>query len=262
MEKRSQIHGSNSEDIVDDSLGKDEQDQRTIGAIEDKSFIPEAFPSSYSSWKGWRGIEDEGSLEQRSIDEDNHDEQGEKSLIKNHQESHRMDSISERNFVSESFTTYIRPEMSSKSWEMETAQPLVSSGQSRTHTLPRTRSLPEIRIPDDYETIVDDKLETNSLQDSVVTFLSADQLHSGTIKGSCISDKDSAENSRESVGGNFMGDYAPDPSGHGASVKAVATTSLSNSGAGYSFDIHDAGLAQHIDQETANIGTGKSHDMS
>ena len=257
MEKTSEIHGSSSGDIDGDNLGKDEQDPPAIGAIENKSFIGEAF----SSWKTWRGIDDDGNL-RNADDDDRHSDQEEKTLGKESEETHRMDAIGERNFVAEPFTTYIRPEFSSKSWEMENAQPLMSSGQSRTHTLPRTRSLPEIRIPDDYETIaVDDKLETNSLQDNVITFLSADQLHSAPLKG--IDDKDlhGSGVTRNDVG-NFMAGY--DGGANEQIVKDVTRNSLSSNDTSYSFTVHEGDMGQPISQEAAahivrTTQSGKKH---
>ena len=106
-------------------------------------------------------------------------------LEKDVHEPHRMEGIVDRNFLGDSltFTSCVRPDVATKSWELESAQPLMSSGQSRTHTLPRTRSLPEIRIPDDYDSVLDDKRETSSLRDNVITFVSADELHNGSLKG-------------------------------------------------------------------------------
>lgn len=253
MERKSQTPGSKSDETGCSEIGKDERDPAPIDGIEGKNFIGEAF----STWKAWRGIDDEGSLEHRSIEEDQTGQSGEKSLENEDQDTHRMDAISERNFVSDTFTSYIRPEVISKSWEMENAQPLMSSGQSRTHTLPRTRSLPEIRIPDDYETIVDDKLETNSLQDNVITFLSADQLHGDSLKGNCIDGKDlvNTQHGRDSVGASFLGEFPAIPNGHGyvGTGKSAAEVRLTNSGTAYAFAVHDASMGQDLTSDAAGI---------
>ena len=256
MEKTPQTHGSGAEDIDDNSLGKDEQESTAIGGIEGKGYIGEAF----SSWKAWRGIDDDGSLEQRNTDVHDHHVQGDKSLGKDGEETHRIDAISEPNYVSDTLTSYIRPEFTSKSWEMENAQPLMTSGQSRTHTLPRTRSLPEIRIPDDYETIVDDKLETNSLQDSVITFLSADQLHSASLKGIDGKDLHNSGDARSDVG-SFIRGYTGGTNEHSSAgvMKSVAGTSLPSNGAAYSFTVQDTDLAQHLSHEAANIVGAVQH---
>ena len=257
MEKTPQTHGSNTGDIGGNSLSKDEQEPAAIGAIEGKGFIGEAF----SSWKTWRGIDDDGPLEQRNTGVHDDHEQGDKSLEKDGEETHRIDAISEQNYASDTLTSYIRPEFTSKSWEMENAQPLMSSGQSRTHTLPRTRSLPEIRIPDDYETVVDDKLETNSLQDSVITFLSADQLHSAPLKGIDGKDLHNSGDSRADVG-NFIPGYSGHTNEHSDAgvIKSVTGTSLSSNGTAYSFTVQDTDLGQHISQETASIA-GTAHGI-
>jgi len=248
MEKALPTHGSNSTHIDGGSLGKDEQEHATI--------IGEAF----SSWKTWRSIDDDGSLEQRNSDvHSHHRNDNNKPLEKDGEDSHRIDAISESNYGSDTLTSYIRPEFTSKSWEVENAQPLVSSGLSRTHTLPRTRSLPEIRIPDDYETVVDDKLETNSLQDNVITFLSADQLHGTPLKS--IDDKDlhHSGDTRNHVG-RFIRGYAEEAGGENeAVIKNVARTTIPTNGTEYSFAVQSNDLGQHLSQESGNMsGTAQN----
>ncbi|XP_065066633.1 cyclin-D-binding Myb-like transcription factor 1 isoform X2 [Rhopilema esculentum] len=237
MEKGLSDRSNDKADVSDESLEKEEEVNQHIESISGKNYIGDTF----TSWKTWRGIEDEGSLEQRNLDADSGDGGiGEKDLDKGGHGSHRPDSISDRNYVADSFTTYIRPDLAPRSWELESAQPLMSSGQSRTHTLPRTRSLPEIRIPDDYDTVLDDKRETNSLQDNVITFLSADQLHTGSLKEGCLSGKSLHAPIEISSDGGYIGTY--DQSIHGDKqadvVKSHASLDLSNSDVSYSFDVH------------------------
>ena len=188
MENRAPVleHSYGSQlDIRSDESEKEEHVSRQITAIHDHG-------EPFSSWKtAWnKGLVD---LEHHHRGDESHASPGindkdlglDSRLEKDDHEPHRMEGIVDRHFLGDSltFTSCVRPDVATKSWELESAQPLMSSGQSRTHTLPRTRSLPEIRIPDDYDSVLDDKRETSSLRDNVITFVSADELHNGSLKG-------------------------------------------------------------------------------